>query len=201
MRKSIGGFTIVELIVVIVVIAILMSIAIVSHNWMRRDAYDGKVAATLAQLEKAFRLYVTKGNAIPLRHYAYNNFYAAPGGGWVDHGVRVYGGGGIGREMANRGYLPHDLVESLKGGPGKDLSLKGGIKFVTCGRKKVFFAIESFEGISQGNFNNKLRSLNCDHKDYVDWAAEHGIRLSAGASGSGTYINQPNYKIAEIDLE
>lgn len=198
--KGITGFTLVELLIVIVVIAILAALGVAGYQTIRQRAYDAKVDATLEQVEKAFRSYAIKEGRVRLRHYSYNDFYATPGGGFSDHGVTAFSGGGIGREMANRGYLPRDLVASLKGGPTKDLSLKGGIKFVTCGNKKFFFAIESYKGISEGDFRDKLSSLHCDNKNYTDWAAEHGITLSAWGTASGTYRDQPNYKIAEIDI-
>lgn len=41
--------------------------------------------------------------------------------------------------MAAAGYLPYSLIDSLKGGLGKDSDLAGGIGYLTCGRNKVFF--------------------------------------------------------------
>lgn len=201
MRKSVSGFTLIELLIVVIIIATLATIGVVTYQKIREKAYDARVDATLEQLQKAFRLYVTKGNTIPLRHYSPVNFYATPGGGWTDHGVTVFGGGGIGRAMADKGYIPNTLVDSLKGGPSRDKFLKNGIWFETCGRKKVFFIIESYEGIQQSILNKKFYDLRCNQKDYLDWAAEHNITLSGGGSASGTYRVQPNYKIAEIDLE
>ncbi|MDO4773662.1 MAG: prepilin-type N-terminal cleavage/methylation domain-containing protein [Candidatus Saccharibacteria bacterium] len=54
------GFSIVELIVVIVVIAILITIAIVSYGWMRNDAIDAKTEATVTSIKKALQIKVTK---------------------------------------------------------------------------------------------------------------------------------------------
>lgn len=201
MRKSVSGFTLIELLIVVIIIATLATIGVVTYQKIREKAYDARVDATLEQLQKAFRLYVTKGNAIPLRHYSPVNFYATPGGGWTDHGVTVFGGGGIGSELASKGYIPQTLTDSLKGGPSRDLSLKNGIKFLTCGRTKVFFAIESYEGTSESALNARMNQLRCNEKNYQDWAAQHNITLGGYGWGGGTYRVQPNYKIAEIDLE
>lgn len=184
----------------IIVIAILATVGTVGYRTFRQKAYDAKVDTTLSQVEKAFRAFALKEGPVRLRHYVYNDFYKAPGGGSHDYGIATFSGGGIGREMAAKDYIPSSLTDSLKGGPTKDLSLRGSIKFVTCGSKKFFFAIESYQGVSEGDFLDKLRSLNCDSKNYYDWAAEHGITLSAWGTASGTYRDQPNYKIAEIDI-
>ncbi len=57
------GFTIVELLIVIVVIAILASITIVSYNGIRGRSNDTVVQQDLANLAKKFALYqIDKGN-------------------------------------------------------------------------------------------------------------------------------------------
>lgn len=58
--KTYTGFTIVELIVVIVVIAILFTIAIVGYGWMRNDAIDSRTEADVSQIIKQFKLKQTK---------------------------------------------------------------------------------------------------------------------------------------------
>lgn len=54
--KTYTGFTIVELIVVIVAIAILFAIAIVGYGWMRNDAIDSRTEADVSQIIKQFKL-------------------------------------------------------------------------------------------------------------------------------------------------
>jgi len=51
-----GGFTIVELLIVIVVIAILAAIVIVAYNVIQERAREAKIGADLAQIEKAILL-------------------------------------------------------------------------------------------------------------------------------------------------
>lgn len=66
MTKQKAGFSIVELIVVIVVIAILITIAVVSYSWMRNDAIDAKMEATVADVKKALQLkYAKTGSMLP----------------------------------------------------------------------------------------------------------------------------------------
>lgn len=54
MRKSTSGFTIVELLIVIVVIAILATISIVAYNGIQDRAYNAKVIAGTQAYNKAF---------------------------------------------------------------------------------------------------------------------------------------------------
>ena len=59
-RKLATGFTIVELLIVIVVIAILASISVVAYNGVQQRAKASSLASTLKSAEKAFRLYGTE---------------------------------------------------------------------------------------------------------------------------------------------
>lgn len=52
MRKSISGFTIVELLIVIVVIAILAAISVVAYNGIQTRARDAARDTALSTLKK-----------------------------------------------------------------------------------------------------------------------------------------------------
>lgn len=195
------GFTIVELLVAIVIIAILATVGVVAYGTIRQRAYDSKVDAILNQVGKAIENYVTKGNSIRLKHYAISDFYAAPGGGWTDQGLPVYSGGGLGVELANKGMLVENLQNSLAGGPTRDLSLKNRIKTVSCGKSKMFIIIEAYSGISESDLQQKMRNLDCAWKTEKDWRNENNLPLPSGwGTASGTYRVQPNYKYLELDL-
>jgi prepilin-type N-terminal cleavage/methylation domain-containing protein len=56
MKKTVSGFTIVELLIVIVVIGILAVISIVGYNGVQTRAKASAVAEDLKKTEKAFRL-------------------------------------------------------------------------------------------------------------------------------------------------
>ena len=56
------GFTVVELLVVIVVVAILASITIVSYSFMREDAMDTKIKAAVRTVGDAIQLYESQNN-------------------------------------------------------------------------------------------------------------------------------------------
>jgi general secretion pathway protein G len=70
MRKTTSGFTIVELLVVIVVIAILAAITIVAYNGIQNRAYDSAVQADLSNLSKKYELYKATNDKYPSGDYA-----------------------------------------------------------------------------------------------------------------------------------
>lgn len=70
MRKTTSGFTIVELLIVIVVIAILAAITIVAYNGIQNRAYDTSVQTDLTNLGKKYELYKTTKDKYPSGDYA-----------------------------------------------------------------------------------------------------------------------------------
>jgi len=58
-NRSTKGFTIVELLIVIVVVAILAAIVIVAYNGVQTRAKASAITSGLKSAEKAFRLYTT----------------------------------------------------------------------------------------------------------------------------------------------
>ncbi|OYX40575.1 hypothetical protein B7Y94_06170, partial [Candidatus Saccharibacteria bacterium 32-49-12] len=58
--KRAHGFTIVELLIVIVVIGILAAISIVAYNGVSNSAHDAAVKADLSNIAKGFEIYKIK---------------------------------------------------------------------------------------------------------------------------------------------
>jgi len=67
-----GGFTIVELLVVIVVIAILTAITIVAYNGIQSRARGSKIVAALDVYEKTARLYKEENGVYPSSDDGFN---------------------------------------------------------------------------------------------------------------------------------
>lgn len=84
-----NGFTIVELLIVIVVIAILASITVVAFSGMRNRAEDTRRAADIASIKKALLAYDTFNSGVPTTS-AYlataelrSGWDASVNGGWL----------------------------------------------------------------------------------------------------------------------
>lgn len=65
MMKKNSGFTIVELLIVIVVIAILASITIVAYNGIQSRARDSVRSSDIEQVKKAVELYYVDNGSYP----------------------------------------------------------------------------------------------------------------------------------------
>ena len=65
MKKSKSGFTIVELAVVIVVIAILATIILVSYNRVQAQSRDARRLSDVADIQKAMELYYSDNGVYP----------------------------------------------------------------------------------------------------------------------------------------
>lgn len=102
------GFTIVELLIVIVVIAILASIGIVAYNGVQQRARDTKRKDDLAKIVKAFRLWnaQTGGN--------FDTISAGSGGleiGWFDGLYSTYPS--VASVLADAGFLNDGVVDPI----------------------------------------------------------------------------------------
>lgn len=195
-----AGFTLIEILIAVSIIAILSLIGVVTYNGIRQKAYDAKVDVTLNQVENAIRIHVKSNNkTIPMKYYS-NLLFAQSGPGRIDSGIQVYHGGGIGKELVANKLLNADMEQSLKGGPKHDPSLKDNIKFLTCGKNKVFIVAESYSGVEEAVIQNRMNDLNCAWKNEQAWREEHGLPTNINwGSGSGSYV-KPRYKYREIDL-
>lgn len=64
-QTSAKGFTIVELLIVVVVIAILAAITIVSYNGIQRQASNANVLASVSNWEKIIKMYQVTSTKLP----------------------------------------------------------------------------------------------------------------------------------------
>lgn len=66
--RHLGGFTIVELLIVVVIIAILAAVTVVAYNGVRDRANDSKIRSDIAQLKKAILMARASSGDIALRY-------------------------------------------------------------------------------------------------------------------------------------
>lgn len=83
--KSKSGFTIVELLIVIVVIAILAAISIVAYNGVQQRAKYTEQLSQIEEIGKAIRLYRAEGGSM-------NDGVAGAGGAWYGGSSNTYVG-------------------------------------------------------------------------------------------------------------
>lgn len=106
-KQKAGGFTIVELLVVIVVIAILATITIVAYNGIQQRARDSRRVQDLAMLSKATKLYAIDNGG----DYANTNC-GSGGSGWL---TSDYDGAGpalpVNTCLTQGGHLSKVLVD------------------------------------------------------------------------------------------
>ena len=205
--RSKNGFTLMEILVVISILAILTAVGFVTYTGLKHQAYDAKVDVTLDQVENALRIYTRSLNKkIPMKYYSgYDKFYAKPDEGQIDTqtGLRIYHGGGYGTELAKHKLIGYDLLKALEGGPNRERREHGpDIRVITCGKDKIFIYAESYSGISQAELGNMMSGGGgCAWKTELDWRKEHGLPSPwAWGSGSGTNNPMPYFKYREINL-
>lgn len=107
MKKSTSGFTLVELLVVIVVIAILAAITVVSYSTIRGRALDARRAHDLSNIKNALMSYDSTHDGVP-KVTAYTSSYS----GW-DSSV---GAGWLSFLRADSGMMPVDPKNTMATG-------------------------------------------------------------------------------------
>lgn len=119
MVKRANGFTIVELLIVIVVIAVLAGLSYVGYTSISNRAYDSRVASAVAEFEKALRLWsaetgITKplGNHISTVPISGLNCEDGSGSGFVGTESYVCTTEDI---LRHNGYLPESFTSKLPG--------------------------------------------------------------------------------------
>ncbi len=80
MRKSTSGFTIVELLIVVVVIGILAAIVIVAYNGITTQAKNSQTISAVNTWIKALRLYETENGSLPTHNSCLGKTTTYPGG-------------------------------------------------------------------------------------------------------------------------
>jgi prepilin-type N-terminal cleavage/methylation domain-containing protein len=113
MRKR-YGFTIVELLIVIVVIAILAAISIVAYNGIQQRARDNIRKSDLAQIEKSLELYKIDKGKYSLNEICSDTSYGGSGCGAAG-GTGDWDSNSSLRELIPGGYMkmiPKDPINN-----------------------------------------------------------------------------------------
>ncbi len=108
MRKTTSGFTIVELLIVIVVIAILAAISVVAYTGIQQRARDSQRRSDLSALAKAYAIYRIDNGDMDTGSGCGN---AGNGHGWFN--VTYSGYTSMHDCLRNSGALSADAVDPL----------------------------------------------------------------------------------------
>ena len=89
MKKSTSGFTIVELLIVIVVIAILAAISVMAYNGIQSRARDAERVQDIASIQKVLELYYIDNGSFPLRADMQDSVWRAANLATNDQGIFI----------------------------------------------------------------------------------------------------------------
>lgn len=146
------GFTIVELLIVVVVIGILATITIAAYNGIQNRAKDAQIRQAASQIEKALMQYATVNNGQPLLGGFGSTVAAGPDGCTDGGGSGFFATGkyhcSVEDTISLAGFLPAGFTAKLPKNPyfGSP-SAKGqdSIMLYPCGvdRKILFWTLNS----------------------------------------------------------
>ena len=148
MARSKSGFTIVELLIVIVVIAILAAISVVAYTGIQNRAYNTKVIAGSDQYQKAFLAYKAVNGSYPTgggclgTNYPNNACWASSSSGASpSHSVVSSLDSALSEFIASKPEVGTDLIDITVG--GSTYQYRGGLIYlpgdVTYGYRLTYY--------------------------------------------------------------
>ena len=162
MKLNRRGFTIVELLIVIVVISILSAVAVVAFNGVQDKAYSSKVISAVDTYSKALKMYHIQNGRFP----SYGTTWGACLGGAAQYpATALFPAGACTRHTSAFGNVSHDYASDSFNNEMKtilrtmpDVSLKEVKETHSGGASSVY------RGIYYEHQNNSPGS------SYPDWA-------------------------------
>ena len=179
LKKS--GFTIVELLIVIVVIAILAAISVVAYTGIQARANDSKMINGVAQIEKAMKLYAVNNSSTITG--GWGSTTAAGVNGCVDGGEGFFATGNYTctaeETLIAAGFLPAGFTSSLPNNTyfGSTTSGLSSIMLYSCGatgRYGLYWTLRSPTATDSSNINSTLST--CSHTTNIrdSWGMRSG---------------------------
>lgn len=175
MKKNANGFTVVEVLIAIVVIAIIVAIGVVVHGEIRKKAYNAAADTALHQAEKAVRSFdamtITEQYKMldPNTTDTYLNNIMQKLKLYDSHPVTAGGAGAPHIPKGSRGFT--------------------NVRIHWCGGSKYFLYTAAYEGITEYQLNQKLSQCK---------------RPSTALAAAWVYFVHPDsplFKYRELDLK
>lgn len=113
MVKSRSGFTIVELLIVIVVIAILAAISVVAYTGVRQRATNSSIISTSGQVVKLVSAYIATTNTYPIASNGYGCI--VPASSCTSGDISYAANATFNSNLATVGTLPSSTPDALSG--------------------------------------------------------------------------------------
>lgn len=155
-RKKQHGFTIVELLIVIVVIGILAAITIVAYNGVQTKARDTARKSDLANISKALQLYYLDNN-----NYVTTGGGASNGEGWFNSGTPS-----VLKTLNDAGFLNASVMDP-KCGVGSNASCPGYLKAnCTIDGRDVTFMFVKLESLPAKPLPSEMASCGSGPKGW-----------------------------------
>lgn len=170
MKKATSGFTIVELLIVIVVIAILAAISIVAYTGIQERARNARRADSVAKIKRSLELYRAEHNRYP-------SATANPGHHSWEASTDVEGT--FMEYLENYGFTggaPVDPTNSVSGGSGYRFfyfRYPAGSGGCPAERGGFYVLRARFEGVANRPASAPLASAVCSPGN-ADWRNESG---------------------------
>lgn len=169
--ESQRGFTIVELLIVIVVIGILAAITIVSFNGVQQKARDTKRQNDMAVISKALTIWAIQNN----KDFAQTNAGSlGETRGWFDQPYGSYES--IQSVLTNAGLLTdgvHDPINSI-GTPTFSYLLSPCVNGVNTSR----VILMHFEKAPTKTLSEQLAPYGCNSAYITNYAASYGVNTA-----------------------
>lgn len=184
LRRS-RGFTIVELLVVIVILAILSTLVFVAYDKAQMQARDSKLRDAADKVADAVQLFASNTGHFPAGGMSSTTAIGAAKecvdgfNGYFDKGLYTCT---VEDTLVASGYLPGNFSVGLPNntifGPGRGIMVYD-MKYLTgtsTGKGMVFFALESVSAADTAKFNSEMTKCGINIAGSVIQRDSYGMR-------------------------
>ena len=207
MHKTKSGFTIVELLIVIVVIAILAAISIIAYNGIQQRAHNSQIASVIQSYKKALIQYAIERQAYPTTgNVCLGDEYPDMGAYTVANGrncFRSNSTGGIMNASFNNGIRPYlsnkvpTPNNTIFGDGSSPWSLRGATFFASStlvidGVANPWAIVYAAEGQTQCPVGPVLNLAGFPNITSTPPSTGYSVLISGGTVGVECWIAMPD---------